>query len=280
MLIIDNSIVTLANYYVISKYTAQEDITAEQLANKVIEAVKALELSSKTQSNKHATVLVMDKGRAWRKALSPSYKNGRVGNEKYMEIRPETEERLAGAFLTFGIEGLEADDLAYILTSHYAIARLVSNDGDFEAMVRGHGHSWLKYSDRKEYRLPNDHSIAIDIAVKANVKKAFLGCPGDNVPPVYNESQFQRFSACIKEIDTETKEHFLRTGIVDDVLNCICVYNNLPSSAYNYLFDNYLLTGYSEVIYNMFCPAPYAQAKQWMLDNKENLSGLKEIRYF
>lgn len=280
MLVIDSSILQVANFYVLCKFNNVERITGTMLADKVSEAVRALELNQRTKSQNQPTVLVFDRGRSWRKLLSSSYKMSRQGNEHYAAIRPEAEALLEKVFLTYAIDGLEADDLAYLLTSHYSNVTLVSNDGDFEAMVRGHGHAWLKYADKSVYRLNNNYSIAVDQAVKANVRKMFIGCASDQVAPVYRESQFEEYARCIKDMDMHYKEAYLKTGVVDELLTFMCMYNGLPLAAQGYLMDNYFLTGYSEVIYQAFCPKQLAEAKAWLSDNKDNLSGLKKISYF
>lgn len=281
MVVVDGSIVQLANYYVMCKYHAvQSDITAEALARKVSEAIYALEMSTGARSAKRPMILVLDRGSSWRKALDNRYKFARVGNEHYASIRLEAEEILAQSFTTFVVPGLEADDLAYILTKNFSNVTLVSNDGDFKSMVRGHGHSWMKYSDKSVFRLPNEHSIAVDVAVRNGLEKAFLGCPTDGVAPIFREAQYERFAACIRDMDMVYKEEFLKTGVPEDALTFMCMMNALDSRTQGYLLDNYFLTGYSEMNYQLFCPHLLAQANAWIDENRALLASPKKINLF
>lgn len=288
MLVIDLSIVAIANYHVLRKYTQEEHLTAELWATKTLEAISALKITTNAITKRWHTVLVMDEGPSWRKLVSGTYKYGRVRNDHMMEIRPEMEAIVKGAEKCFSVASLEADDLAYILTKQFSNVTLVSNDGDFKALVRGHGHSWLTYSDRKEYRLPNDHTIAVDMAVKANLSKAFLGCPTDAVAPIYKESAFDKFAMCLKDVELSVKEEFLRTGQAEELLNFMCAYNNLrlvditgaTVSAFNRLLDNFMLTGYCTELYELFCPEAYAKAMAWIDSNRSELSSLNKFSLF
>ena len=192
-LVIDASCVMMSNYYVQRKYVSEEQLTAEFLADLTIRAVQNLQARLIGISNVKV-VLVHDIGKSFRYRLFPEYKAGRPDHEHYKSIKMDCI-RLIGErsnIINFGVDGLEADDLAYLISTQIDDVWFVSNDNDWKTILRHLAQRFYKYTNPVGwFQLTNFFRYDL---VEPIMEKILLGCKSDKIPSVIKPSQFKRIN--------------------------------------------------------------------------------------
>lgn len=190
-LVVDSSCLLMANYYVQRKYVSEEQLTAEFLADLTIRAVQNLQARLIGISNVKV-VLVHDIGKSFRYRLFPEYKAGRPDHEHYKSIKMDCI-RLIGEksnIINFGVDGLEADDLAYLISSQIDDVWFVSNDNDWKTILCHPAQRFYKYTNPVGWFQINDTGRRE--LVEPIMEKILLGCKSDKIPSVVKPSQFKK----------------------------------------------------------------------------------------
>jgi 5'-3' exonuclease len=181
----------MANYYVQRKYVSEEQLTAEFLADLTIRAVQNLQARLIGISNVKV-VLVHDIGKSFRYRLFPEYKAGRPDHEHYKSIKMDAI-RLIGeksTIINFGVDGLEADDLAYLMSTQLSDCWFVSNDNDWKTILRHPAQRFYKYTNPVGWFQLT--SLDRRELVEPIMEKILLGCKSDKIPSVIKPSQFKK----------------------------------------------------------------------------------------
>lgn len=242
-LVIDSSCVMMANYYVQKKYVDESILTAEFLADTTIRGIQNLQARLIGISNVKV-VLVHDIGKSFRYRLFPEYKAGRPDHEHYKSIKMDCI-RLIGEksnIINFGVEGLEADDLAYLMATQFADCWFVSNDNDWKTILSHPAQRFYKYTNPVGWY---DISNTVDPKYKLIMEKILLGCKSDKIPSVIKPSQFKNIDwACVPDSE------------IGDILAG-------ESIDYNYFFERAIPTKHhSDELFDSLCDQA---EKNWRL---------------
>jgi 5'-3' exonuclease len=186
---IDSSCVIMANYYVQRKYVSEEQLTAEFLADITIRAVQNLQARLVGISNVKV-VLLHDIGKSFRYRLFPEYKAGRPDHEHYKSIKMDCI-RLIGEksnIINFGVDGLEADDLAYLMATQFTDCWFVSNDNDWKTILNHPAQRFYKYTNPVGWY---DICNTVEPKYKLIMEKILLGCKSDKIPSILKPAKFK-----------------------------------------------------------------------------------------
>lgn len=171
ILIFDTSIFAYANFYTMSTYLKPEDITSEAIAFKVKSQIEGIAFSLNPDAS---VILAGESSWNFRKSILPSYKSSRVskfdGEAVFNFLRPYFDCR--------NYEGLEADDVMYVLSNYIDDdIVVVSNDDDMRLVLN-------KNTFIYKYRLDKLIEYDKDILIIEQCLKVCGGCTGDEVPSI------------------------------------------------------------------------------------------------
>lgn len=192
-LVIDSSCVMMAVYYVQRKFVSEDQLTAEYLADNTIRAIQNLQARLIGISNVKV-VLVHDIGRSFRYRLFPEYKAGRPDHEHYKSIKMDCIQIIGekSNIINFGLEGLEADDLAYLISTQISDCWFVSNDNDWKTILCHSAQRFYKYTNQVgwfQINSPDRKEL-----VEPIMEKILLGCKSDKIPSVIKPNQFKKIT--------------------------------------------------------------------------------------
>ena len=173
-IVIDTSILIHANYYELKK--KRDLVDYRELYDRILSSIDTLTfaLSKKGFIIGH-TILCLDSS-SFRYKFYKDYKAGRTHNEALGSMLAVLYKRFYRDFDCIQHEGMEADDLAYLISQKYDNSILVSEDGDWLQMV---GNGTILYQPRKKKLI-----VDVDPYFEA-LDKLLLGCTSDNIPKAY-----------------------------------------------------------------------------------------------
>lgn len=188
-LLVDSSCVLMANYYVLRKTMEEQEITHQILAQQTKNAV--FNLKARLGLYKTPTIMVHDFGKSFRYRLYDNYKAGRPSHEHYKSIRSETISLLEeSGIIQFGVNSLEADDIAYLICSNISDVWVVSNDNDWKCILRHPAQRFYKYTNPQGW-FSTSSNLEQESQFRLILEKILLGCKSDSIPSAIKPKQFK-----------------------------------------------------------------------------------------
>lgn len=122
-------------------------------------------------------VLCLD-SKSFRNQIYSAYKDGRKHDEGLTSMLHTLYTLMKKDYECLHFDGLEADDIAFLLSIKYSNFVLISEDGDWMQMLRNDNYLY------KPFKKKFVHSSEVDTYYES-LDKLILGCTSDNIPKAH-----------------------------------------------------------------------------------------------
>ena len=170
-IIFDTSIFIHANFAIQSRI--KEVVTSEEIARKVISQINKIAF---VQFPARPIILALDSEDLFRKKIFEGYKGKR---DKKRFNREEIHQIiLEEGYMYLQLDGLEADDICYIVSEKYPGTTIISEDGDLRPCLQNPGTELYRYKLQQLVELTEQEIVLEELL------KITGGCKSDKVPPI------------------------------------------------------------------------------------------------